>query len=272
MADFIDVGVGEVLSFWDITCLVRMSREIAIGYIPDAPAHDDEGLARAPSVSSGVSGSRRGASRIVLNPPDKAAPREWHPQDRIIVVGMCRQAKAKAEMAEAQRAAETAVHSRFMAGSGRGLEEWGQTLEHHGWLRTLRPGREEEMEDEGSWEDRLCFVTGGELVHAVGDGGRARTRPLCALAAIRGIQSLFWPPGYNTFRVELEGGTTLTFSAVSVEDCREWIAVLQVRTGRWRCTQCTVSIYQALGLAVHSVFTRHWQPGVLAARERQRVY
>lgn len=227
MEDFIDVSAGEALSFWDITCLARMSREIAIGYIPHVP--HDEGPARTPSAGSGVSGGRRGAARIVLNPSDKGAPRVWHPQDRIIVVGVCRQAKAKAAQAEARRAAERAVHARFLAGGGRGLEAWGRTLEHHGWLRVLRPGREEAMEEEESWEDRLCFVAGGELVHAVGDGGL--TRPLCALAAARAIRSFFWPPGYNTFRVELGDGSTLTFSAASVEDCREWIAVLQVRGG-----------------------------------------
>ena len=235
VADFIDVGVGEALSFWDITCLVRMSREIAIGYIPHVPTpHDDGGFARVPSAASSVSGGRRGASRIVLNPQDKAAPREWHPQDRIIVVGTCRQAKAKVGLAEARREAEAVVHARFAAGGGgeQWLEAWGRTLEHHGWLRVLRQGCEEVMEDEASWDDRLCFVVGGELVHAAGDGGR--TRPLCRLAAIRGIQSFFWPPGYNTFRVELGGGSTLTFSAVSVEDCRGWIAALQVceRVGR----------------------------------------
>ena len=200
--DFVNIAKEEPLCFWDLSCLASMSDEILIGYIPYSA---EEGA--------------RDKAEVFLNPPDKARPRLWHGQDRLIVIGMCQQAKHKSALRAARSQAEAELYAQFSSG--------GNDVTIHGWLRKLNSGKENEMDDESNWRDRLCFAMNGELAYA-SEKKKGETERVCRLDEIQGIQAgNGWPPGFYTFKLDIRGSSkSVIFSAPTPDDCRRWMRAL----------------------------------------------
>ncbi len=96
----------------------------------------------------------------------------------------------------------------------------------HGWLKKLNSGKENEMDNDDHWRDRLCFVMNGKMAYA-SEKKKGETEPVCDLDRIRSIQpGNGWPPGYHTFKLEIEGAKSTIFSAPTPQECGKWILVL----------------------------------------------
>ena len=243
--ELIDVTKGDPLSFWDVSCLAGMSREILIGYIPansieTGQSEEEESLLNASALDQAVTMGAKGEGwaandshqriQILLNPPNKAEPRVWEPQDRLILIGLCRQAKRLRERTARRMAWEARLAEELARAAAAADRCSAAAVPIHGRLHRLDPGRENEMEEDGNWRDRLCFVRDRALF-LVSEDGYER---VCRLDEIQGIQAgNGWPPGRHTLRLDLrgEGRLPAIFDAPSRDECDRWIEILSGLVG-----------------------------------------
>jgi hypothetical protein len=226
-ADYIKLSPGETLSFWDVFRIARGFKDLVIGYIEQHGDHDKE-LRRGLRLDS-----KNEHAKVLLNPENKRVPRAWHPEDRLILISLCRRAQIKAEM-KAQRAkAEDDLRRTILSGADVAI---------HGWIKKLGAGHKKaiEMDDERSWRDRLAFVV-DETMYYVSEKRRGEKEVVCKLDNIWHVEvGNGWPPGHYTFKIyiapedrnverssfSLESLPSRVFSAPTLEDCKAWITVL----------------------------------------------
>ena len=226
IADYIKMAPGEVLSFWDVFRIARDFKDLVIGYIEQHGAYDQE-LRRGLRLDSNEQ------AKVLLNPDNKQDPRQWHPEDRLILISLCRRAKMKAEM-KAQRAkAEDDLRQTILS---------GEDVKIHGWIKKLGQGhhRAIDMDDDRSWRDRLAFVVNTTMYY-VSEKHRGEKETVCKLDNIWHVEvGNGWPPGHFTFKIyiapddfdvesssfSLESLPSRVFSVPTLEECKAWITVL----------------------------------------------
>jgi hypothetical protein len=226
IAEYVKVEPGEQFSFWDLFRIARGFKDLVIGYIEQQGDHDKE-------IQRGLRLDSKEHAKVLLNPADKRVPRTWHPEDRLILISLCRRARTKAEM-KAQRAkAEEDLRNTILSGGNVAI---------HGWIKKLGVGhhRAIDMDDERSWRDRLAFVV-DETMYYVSEKRRGEKEPVCKLDDIFHVEvGNGWPPGHFTFKIyiaprdsnvernsfSLESLPSRVFSAPTLEECKAWITVL----------------------------------------------
>ena len=120
---------------------------MVIGYIPHTSASGERRRRRSLI-------SHEHKAEILINPGDKDKPRVWHGEDRIIVVALCRRAKIKNEWRAARKRAEEELLGSVLSNTD---------VKMVGWLRKLGAGKENDMDNESSWRDRLAFIADGAM-------------------------------------------------------------------------------------------------------------
>jgi hypothetical protein len=227
VGEYVDLGQGADLSFWEMSRVVRVFKDLLIGYIEHT--HGAKKRQRGLSLSDKTSHD----NHVKLNPERKQERRRWHPEDQLVLISLCRRARIKAERHVLRlRAEEEMRQTTISAGE----------LKIHGWIKKLGvgPHRAFEMDDERSWRDRLAFVTDGAMYY-VSEKKRGDRELVCRINDIWHMEvGNGWPPGHYTFKLymapknmvvdrgsfSLEALPSRVFSAPTAEECRAWISVL----------------------------------------------
>ena len=230
VADYVRIGPEEPLSFTEVARIARSLNDLLIGHIAHQPGRVKE-LRRGLSLHA----SKREGGEILLNPARKDEPRLWDPEDRLIIISLCHQARRKAELRELCGKAEKELLENTLSAGGVAV---------YGWIKKLGGKRHYavEMDNEDSWRERLAFVVDGAMYY---QSQKRKGRELvCRLDDIRHIEAgNGWPPGHFTFKVYLardpKSGSpekaedlpldvlpSRVFSTQTLEECRSWVAVL----------------------------------------------
>jgi hypothetical protein len=229
IGDYVRINEDDVFSFWEIFQLARKSKDLLIGYIKYHGGEQPKELKRGLLLE----GSDAEQYEILLNPQDKDIRRHWHPEDRVILITLCRHAQIKLELRLQRAKAEAVLQSTLMSQIN---------VAKCGWLKKLGAGfhRCIDMDDERSWRDRFVFVA-DDCMYYVSEKHQGNHELVCHLSDICHLEvGSGWPPGHFTIKLyfarddqnqdtdfsRLDSFPSKVFSASTQEEIQEWIMVL----------------------------------------------
>ncbi len=232
IGDYIRIYEDDAISFWELFQMARKTEDLLIGYIRYHGGEHPKELKRGLLLED----SDAEQYEILLNPQDKQMRRRWHPEDRIILISLCRHAQIKSELRRQRTKAEDMLQK---------TELLHGNVTICGWLNKLGAGfhRAIDMDDERSWRERLCFVMDDSMYY-VSEKKQGKYELVCHLNDICHVEvGSGWPPGHFTIKLyfaredqnhqildedflRLDSLPSKVFSASTHEESQKWIKVL----------------------------------------------